>query len=94
MTINEREGQIEPPDELSARNDDPFDLNLWLILAEEAPAINRRFLIFIDRKNEEWQSLAGRFDENLDARLSLITPTDCKSEEDDIGPYPADWPAF
>ena len=94
MTINEREDQIEPPHESSTRDNNSLDLNLRLIQAEETPAINRRLLLFVERENEEWQSLAGRFDGNLDARLSLITPTDCESEEDEVGPDPADWPAF
>jgi len=93
MTINEREDQNEPPHESSARDDDALDLNLRPIQAEETLAINRRLLIFIERKNEERRSLAEQFDKELGSLFSPITLTDCKFEEE-VGHDPADWPAF
>jgi hypothetical protein len=94
MTTNKREDQSEPPDESIARDDDASDLDLRPILAEETLAINCSLLLLIERENEEQQALAEQFDEELNALLSLITPADCKPEEEDIGPDPPDWPAF
>jgi hypothetical protein len=94
MTTNSHDDQSEPPDESIACDDDVSGLNMQPILAEEVLAINCRLLLLIERENEEWQALAEKFDEELEALLSLITPADCKSEEEDIGPDPPDWPAF
>ncbi len=94
MTTNKREDQSEPPDESIARDDDASGLDLRPVLAEEVLAINCRLLLLIERETEERRALTEQFDEELDALLYLITPTDCKSEEEDTGPDPPDWPAF
>ncbi len=94
MTTNQREDQDESPDESIARDGDASDLDLRPTFAEETQAINCRLVLLIERENEERQTLAEQFDEELDALLSLLTPTDRKSEEEDIGPDPPDWPAF